>query len=885
MFKRKRSADDFAEEINAHIEIEADELKCEGLSEEEAHRKARVEFGSVCAAQERYHLKDRIVWFDNLLRDLRFTIRQLSKHPGFTATVVGTLALGIAAAAAMFTVVDHVLLRPLPFKNSGRLVVIQEGGGRNRRYSGAPWLDVEQWIAQSRSFDQIAVYGWGWMGGRNFLITKSASLQIEGEAVSPNLFATLGVSPLLGRGFLPGTVGYTAGKNAGTIVLSHALWKDAFGGDPAIIGKSVKINRDSYTVVGVMPPGFEFPLDASSPLVWLPMVLGDRDKTRDYMTPNYFVIGRLRNGVSIETADAEMQTIQRRISASYTDAELRKAHSGARVLKFGDTLVAADLKKALLALLAASGILWLIASVNVTNLMLARGAARQREIAMRGALGASRWRVMQQFLVEGLVLSAAATVLGTALALAAVRLSRSAKPVHLDVDLSIHLNFVILAVLCGLTLLTAVVSSVWPAFLAVRAPIEPALKQGGAQAGIGRHSNRARAVLVAAEVAMSLTLIVACGLLLRTIYTLRHVPLGFRTDHIVVASLAIPSYRYAGENMIANLYQPLLERVQKLHGVQAAGYMSEVPLGQSFNIELTLVNSGKRIGAMLKPVSPSIQRIFGFKMLAGRFFNEQDTATSQPVVVVNRAFARLFSPDKHDPTAVVGQQFMNLRKNAKATVIGVLDDERQASITEPSQPEVEVCLPQVTPASGFYHVSTISMDLVVRTDRAPDSIIPDLRDLLRQASPEMANATFTTMDQVVEDSFGSQRLAAHLLEVFGASALLLSVAGLYGLLAWVVTQRTREMGIRIALGAARGNLLWLILRQAGAMLLAGIAGGTGLALLCGRLLRGYLYGVSTHDAWTLAGAAALLFLTGLLAAYLPAHRAASADPMVALRAE
>jgi predicted permease len=530
-------------------------------------------------------------------------------------------------------------------------------------------------------------------------------------------------------------------------------------------------------------------------------------------------------------------------------------------------------------------VLWLIASVNVTNLLLARSMARQREIAMRGALGASRGRVMQQMIVEGLVLSGTAAVLGIGLALSAIRLTRTVSPIRLNLDFSTHVDLTILGALCGLTLLSAVLSSAWPALIAVRAPIEPALKQGGQQTGAGRRHNRLRSGLVAVEVAMSLTLLVACGLLLRTIYTLRHVPLGYRTDHIIVANLSIPSYRYTSKSVTASLYQPLLERAQQMHGVQAAGLMSEVPLGQTFNIMLTLRMNGNDISALLKPVTPEIQGIFGMKMLAGRFFSKDDTPTSQGVAVVNPAFARLYAPNKHDPSSLLGLKVWNLRKDTPAHIIGVLDNERQKTVAEVSQPEVEICLCQITPGSSVYQPSTIAMDLVVRTERSTAEMIPALRELLRQASPELANSTFSTMDQIVEDSFGSQRLAAHLLEIFGGAALLLCVAGLYGLLAYVVTQRTRELGLRIALGAQRANLLWLVMRQAGAMLLVGVAAGAGLALLSGRLVRGFLYGVNAHDGWTLAGAAVLLLLSGLLAAYLPARRAAGVDPMEALRAE
>jgi predicted permease len=632
--------------------------------------------------------------------------------------------------------------------------------------------------------------------------------------------------------------------------------------------------------------GFRYPVSASlAPQVWVPLQLEEKDRERD-SAESYFVLARLRRGVTVSRAQAEVTLIQKRVGAEYADAEMGKDHSAVNIRPYAETLVDIDTRKALLALLAAAGVLWLIASVNVTNLLLARSTARQREIAMRGALGASRWRITQQMMVEGLLLSGIAGVLGIGLAMASVKLLAHELSQHLPLPVPATPDRWILLALVGMTVVSALLSTAWPALMAARAPIEPALKQGGLQTGTGRRHNRMRAGLVAAEIAMSLTLLVVCGLLLRTIYALRHVPLGFRTDHIIVASLNIPSFRFAGRNMTADLYEPMLERVQHLHGVQAAGLMTDVPLGRNFLVTLTLSEEKNQVGSFFKAVTPEIQQVFGMRMMAGRFFDAQDTPTSQPVVVVNRAFAVLHSPDKHNPMAILGTKLINLRKNASTRIIGILDDERQRSVGWPPQPEVEIAIPQITPDSTFYQVTEgIAMDLAVRTQQPTAEMIPELRQILKEASPELEGATITTMDQIVEDSYGSQRLAAHLLEIFGGSALLLCVAGLYGLLAYVVTQRTRELGLRIALGAQRGNLLWLVMRQAGGMLVVGVVMGLGLAWASGKLVGGFLYGVKAHDGWTLAGAAMLLFMSGMLAAYLPARRAAGVDPMEALRAE
>jgi ABC-type antimicrobial peptide transport system permease subunit len=377
--------------------------------------------------------------------------------------------------------------------------------------------------------------------------------------------------------------------------------------------------------------------------------------------------------------------------------------------------------------------------------------------------------------------------------------------------------------------------------------------------------------------------LVVCGLLLRTIYTLRHVPLGFRSDHILVANLSIPSYRFTGQNMSETLYLPLLERAQRLHGVESAGLISEVPLGKTFVLHLEMQLSSSTIVAFMKAVSPDIQRVFGFRIAAGRFFGPEDTANSEPVVVVNEAFARLYSPDPHNPAMVLGAK---LSKNSPLRIIGILDDERQKAVADPAMPEVEISIPQITPKSGFYRpIEGTAMDLAVRTDQPAAEIIPELRGILRQASPELQNVTITTMDQIVEDSYGSQRLAAHLLEIFGGSALLLCVAGLYGLLTYIVSQRHREFGVRVAMGATRNALLWLVMRQAGTMLFTGTVIGAALTIMSVRFVRGFLFGVSLHDGWALAGSATLLITTGLIAAYLPASCAAHVDPIEALRTE
>jgi predicted permease len=885
LFQRRAMEQELDDELRFHFEKEVEKHRAAGLAEDEARRQVRLAFGGQSQVAEDCREARGIGLLNSVLRDMRYALRQMRKSPGFAATVIGTLALGIGAAAAMFTVVDHVLLQPTSYRHPTRLIALHESDGT--RNWDVPWPDLRQWIEQSHSFQQIA-FSTGF-SGRNYLESDHAGIEINGAAVSANLFDTLGVKPQLGRGFVPEPPSF-ASRNAGLIVLSDVVWKEAFDGDPHILGQTVRINNTPYTVAGIMPAGFQYPAVTTvgpRAWVWVGFQLGPQDNGRDWKSDRFQVIARLRPGVSRAQAQTEMATIQRRIAAALTDLEERKEASLIRMQRYDSTLVNTDLRKALLALLAASGILWLIAAMNVTNLLLARSTARQREIAMRGALGAGRARIVQQMLVEGLIFSLSAAVLGAGLGLISVRLLGHELSERLPLPVPAAPDGSVLLALLGLTIFTALLSSTWPAWTAARSPIERALRQGGMQAGMGRRHHRIRGSLVSVEIALSLTLLVACGLLLRTLYSLRHVPLGYRTDHIVVAHLGIPSFRFAHRDMTQQLYVPLLQRAQHLPGVQAAALISAVPLGATFTIHFEMqLNSNTRIVSVMKAVTPDVQRVFGFKMAAGRFFNDQDTSNSQPVVVVNEAFARLYSPDKNNPNEIIGAKLLKMR-NTPTVIVGILDDARQGTaVGQPSQPEADIDIRQLTPEVAFYHaLEGIAMDLALRTSQPAVVMIPNLRQILHAASPELASANIATMDEIVEDSWASQRLAGHLLEIFGGSALLLCVAGLYGLLAYVVNQRTREIGVRVALGAPRNNVLWLVLRQAAAMLAVGVVVGVGLALDSGRLAQGFLYGVKPHDAWTLAGAAALLFVCGMLAAYLPARRAAGVDPMEALRSE
>ncbi|MFC5864101.1 ADOP family duplicated permease [Acidicapsa dinghuensis] len=886
----ERRKEELQEEIQAHLQMDVAARMERGATREEAEAASRREFGNAALVRDVTHGVWRWNQIERLLSDLRYILRVLRRSPAFSLAVILTLAVGIGAACAMFTVVDRVLLRHLPYENPQQLIQIRES-----TWNAAPWLDIQQWQDRARAVRSVAYYDY-MSKTTTFLDTGAGTAHVRAPAVSGNLFPTLGVHPALGREFREDKkTGAVDLQDAHSVMLSDAVWHAAFGGDAAILGKTIRLSGESLTVIGVMPRGFAFPMNVDLPLVWRPLVLGSADQTRVHnQSPNYEVIARLQPGATLSQANAELKAIQIDVAKSYTNEDDREGVKSISAERYGDTLVDAQVKKALGALMAASALLWLIACVNVTSLMLVRATSRQREMAVRGALGASRVQIMQQLLIEGLLLSGCGSLLGLGLAAAMLKIFEHALVTQFKIFEHLTPNLPVLAVLLVFTIASAALIAIWPAIGAGRRPIEQALRQGAPQQGTGRVQQRMRQSLVMAEIAMSLTLLVGCGLLLKTIYALQHVPLGFHSEHIVVADMAVPSYRFAGQNMTTDLYLPLIDKVKHLPGVEAASLMSQVPMGNSLRMAFSLGRVGNstddirrsNMRAEFRVVGPEMQQVFGFPMVRGRFFNEQDTTASQAVVLVNRAFVRDYFGDERDPQNILGVHLLSLDSKRQTVIVGVIADEHQVSAAAPPRPEVEVCLAQVTPETGFYKgAEGVAMDLAVRTDLKPEAILPALREAMRQANPDLADSKFTTMDQIVEDSYGSQRLAAELLEIFAGSALLLCVAGIYGLLAYLVSQRTREMGVRIALGAQRWNVMSLILRQATWMLASGLALGLALAWITSRGLRSFLYDVKPNDPWTMAAVTILLLASGLAAAYWPARKASRVDPMEALRAE
>jgi predicted permease len=803
-----------------------------------------------------------------LWENVRFGARQFRRAPGYAVFTVLVLALGIGTVTAMFTISYGVLLRPLPFAADRQLFGPLEQDGKNDDYLTVAYPEIRQWQQATADSADIAFTG----GGLNIVDTPTGAVLVSQVTASENLFSLLGVSPMLGRGLLPTEQGT---DHPDAVVLSYAMWQHSFAGDRSVLGKTVHIGGAGYTVVGVMPREFEYPVWDDRPEVWVPL-------QRSAMTPSaqdpygaYFEpIVRVHVGVPVNRVEAEI---------AHTHAQFVAHGKQTRVhLVSKHDLMVHDVQPTLFALEIAVGVVWLIACCNVAGLLLARVAARRTEIAVRSALGAGRQRIVTQFLTESLLLSAAGAMGGLALAGAMLQMFRHMLGKMLPLAQNIHLNWVVFLSLLVLTLLTALAFGTFPALLAAWT---------GTQAGFGRKQagdrgqSRARAVLQVGEVALSIALLTGAGLMMRTMYALRHVPLGFRTDHLLLTSLTASSSEYTGRNIGTLAWRPVLNAVRQMPGVESAAMSTVMPLEHPVEL-LTIVYKTDWMqaddSAVVRAASPGLMEVLGVHMRSGRFFGENDTASSLPVVVVNRTFVNRYLGGGD----ALGKPIRVGRTPWAATIVGVIDDVHQDDVAAASQPEFYICMAQVTPDNPLYRaLMGRYMQLAVRTEIAPGAMIPEVRRKIAEANSRLAIGDFTTMEAALEDSLGAQRLAAEVVGVFGGLALLITVVGMYGLLSYLVEQRTREIGIRMALGADRSNVVGMVIRQTLMLMGAGVVMGLGIALWSNRLLHGFLNGVSATDPWTMGLAPLGLVICGLLAAVVPARKAAGVNPVEALRAE
>jgi predicted permease len=823
----------------------------------------------------------------NLLNDLRYAWRQLRKAPGFTLTAAITLALGVGISAAMFAVVDGVLLRPLPVPHSSELVSLGSPGGNG--VGGAQPVslpNVRDWRAQSKSFQDIAWYTMKFFNMKKADGTEQFSFDIQ---ASPNFFEMLQARPLMGRTFLPRDV------DGNVVVLSHSAWQNNFHRDPNIVGKTVRLGTDLDTVIGVMRPQMYLPLNDGGPLVWtvLPHTPDMEQRDNGFL----FSMGRLRPGVSIAAANAELNGIQGNLVRQYGT---KAGDKTVAIQDFRDSLVG-TVRPGLLALQGAVLAVWLIGCANIAGLLLTRMAGRRREIAVRAALGAARGRIVRQFLTESLLLGLLGGAAGLGIAEGCLKLLRHSIDASVSRASGVGLDWQVVLMLLALSIFSAAIFGVVPAFDAASADPQDALHEGSKGAGTGTKQVRLRNALIVGEIALSLVLLVAAGLLLRTIYALREVNVGFNPHHLIVAQFftrngfAPPAPGQTAPDTRETFFKPLLEKLQRLPGVKSAAFVSRSPLSQGFDMNDGFAVIGNPAAnadhrqVEMKAVTPGIYRTLGIRLLQGRTFTAEDRMGTPTVAVVNEAFARAYL-GPHPLGKKLDLDADNISAKAKSvlgdtTVIGVVDNTPRDRIGQPAMPEVDVDLYQPPMTDEFYTIMNYGGSLAIRTDRKAGPMVATISKTLGQLDTAFVVANVRTSEGQMDILMGSQILAARLLWIFAIAALSIAAAGLYGLLSYGVSQRTREIGVRIALGAQREDILRMVLRQAARLLGVGILLGVLGSYFATRLVRGFLYGVDPHDWLTVMAVSALLAGVGLLASYVPARRASRIEPTEALRTE
>lgn len=802
-------------------------------------------------------------------QDVRFGARMLWKRPGFTTVAVLTLALGIGANTAIFSLVSAVLLKPLPFPEPERLVMLWEDatsiGFPQNTPAPANFVD---WKAQTQSFEGMAAVLY-----TSFNLTGYGEPQkVNGNAVSAELFPLLGVRPALGRGFTHEEEKPGSDK---VVILSHGLWRNTFGGEPSIVGRDILLGGEKYTVVGVMPEGFHF-LEPYT-RVWVPLAQSPEDwanRGGHYLT----VVGRLKQGVSVEQADADLKAVTARIAHDNPEeaGDLR-----AYVLPLREQ-VSGQVRRPLLILVVAVAFVLLIACANVAGLLLARSAARRKEIAVRVALGASRARVVRQLLTESALLSAAGGVAGLLLTLWSFAFLRQLVPPSLAASAPLTVDGRALLFTLAVSLLTATLFGLAPALQASKAGPADALKQGGGRGAVGGRG--LRGAFVIAEVALALVLLVGAALLIQSLQKLRGQYAMKEPEQVLTLRTVLPGNRYQEHAQREAFYDAVLGRVRALPGVVSAGYTTAVPLAwkggtSGFVVEGSVLDPKLGYDAIHRQVTAGYLESLGLPLKAGRYFTETDGPQGQPVAVINEAMARIYFPNGD----ALGKRFKVGDPDSKRpwlTVVGVVGDIRQMGIEAPAKPEFYLSYKQVNFQPWF-----APAHLVMRTSVEPTSLVSSVRREVYAVDPEQPIANVQTMEEILGEESAQRRVGMTLLAAFAGLALLLASLGIYGVLSFFVAQHTQEIGVRLALGARPRSILALVLGKGMRLALAGLGLGLCGALLLTRLIESQLFGVSASDPFTYAGLALLLAIVALLACYLPARKAMKVDPMVALRYE
>ena len=804
-----------------------------------------------------------------LLQDLRFGLRMLAKNSGFTAIAIITLALGIGANTAIFSLVNTILLRPLPYPDSQQLVVVweTEPSGPGDLYP-ATGPDFKDWRAQNGVFTRMAaatITGAALMGA-------GGPLRISGYEVSPEMFHLLGFQPLKGRMFAEDET--QPGHNH-VVILSFGLWQRAFGGDGGIVGRKITMDGEAYDVVGIMPREFKFPqIWGNRAEFWKPLTLQQPKWRQNRGTHWMFVIGRLKNGIRLEKARADMETLSQRLAHQYPNTNTGVI---AKVVSLQEQLVK-KVKPALLVLFAAVGFLLLIACVNVANLLLAKAVSRQREIAIRLAVGSGRARLIRQLLTESVLLFFFAGLAGLLVGSNALRILLRAAPTGYVPDiLQVHLDGWVFLFTFLVAFVAGTLAGLVPAIHVSNPDLQSALKESS-RAVTSTHQ-RSRSVLTAAEVALALMMLIGAGLAIKSLVRLLGVDAGFDANHVLTAHLSLPDTRYAKPEQITPFFEQLLQRIEALPGVKSAAVTSELPLQGGDNgvvyIEGQPIPKNMWSSPLVETcaVSPGYFHALRIPLLRGRDFTEEDVKGKLKVAIINQAMAHRFWPNQ-DP---VGKRFANDYQHPKwITVVGVVGDVREFGMNEAPIPEAYP--PEYQEGESF-------MSLVIRTSTPPLSQISGVRGVVHALDQQLPVFRPRTLASIVSESSGQQRFVALLLGLFAALALVLASVGIYGVIAYSVAQRTHEFGIRMALGAANQDIMKMVVSEGLRLALAGVAAGLVGAWVLTRFLSSLLFGVKPTDPGTFVAVSLVIISVALGACYIPARRATKVDPMVALRNE
>jgi putative ABC transport system permease protein len=847
--------------------MRAEEYVLKGMSPEEARREAERRFGRLTRIKEMGYAVRGGGWLETLWQDLRYGARMLVKAPGFTSIAVITLALGVGANTAIFSVVNAVLLRPFPYEAPERLVILQESisaGGFSPSYP-----NFADWRAENTVFDSMSAV----RTNESFnLIGAGEPERLQGRVVSAGFFSTLGIKPLVGRDFLaeddrPGATP--------AVILSYGFWQRRFGADQGIIGKQLTLNNQSFTVVGVTPANFQYGAEAD---VTVPIGLqAERFRLRG-RDPGVNVVARLKPGVSQQQAETELNLIAARLEQQYPES-----NTGRRVLltPLHEGFVG-DVRRPLLILLGAVGLVLLIACANVANLLLVRASARRKEIVVRVALGASRWRIIRQLLTESVLLSALGAALGILLAFWGTSLIISQVPDGIPRLHEARVDAPVLVFTLAVSLLTGLLLGLAPALQASRPNLTEGLKEG--ERGSSGRRQRLRGVLVVCEVALTLALLAGAGLLIQSFWRVLQVDPGFEARNLLTMQLSVNN---ADGHQVANFFEQLQQEVRSLPGVRSVAVSNGLPLGGAnqppFIIEgRPRPEPGKEPAGVRYTVSPDYFRTLGIELLKGRVFAAQDTPDTRPVVIVDETLARQYFPDE-DP---LGKRIRQALPDAPSLeIVGVVRHVEHESLDgqAPARSQFYLNFQQI-PAERL-PTQVRRINLLLRTEVDPSSLVPAVRGRVAALNKDQAVFNVRTMEQIVAQTVAPRRFSMLLLTVFAAVALALAGVGIYGMMSYAVAQRTREIGVRMALGAQVSDVMKLVIGQGMKLVLVGVALGLCASVALTRVIKSLLVGVSATDPATFAAIALLLALVALLACFVPARRATQVNPMIALRGE